>query len=120
MIEKHFTISREDGGVDRDFSMEPDEMRQLVVETERAWNAYGSVRYGATKSEEKSIKYRRSLYITHDIKAGEVLTPENLRAIRPGYGLKTKYLSDLFGQTVIKDVLKGTPVSWDLIKNSNA
>lgn len=116
VIEKHFTISREDGGVDSDFSMEPDEMRQLVVETERAWSAYGTVGYGATKSEEKSVKYRRSLYITNNVKAGEVLTPENLRAIRPGYGLETKYLSDLLGCKVIKDVCIGTPMSWDLIK----
>ena len=117
VIEKHFTLRREDGGVDSAFSMEPAEMLQLVVETERAWSAFGSVVYGVTKSEEKSRKYRRSLYITNDINAGEVLTSENLRAIRPGYGLETKYLSDLLGQRVIRDVLKGTPVSWDLIKN---
>jgi len=116
VIEKHFTLSREDGGVDSDFSMEPAEMSQLVVETERAWRAFGSVRYGTSKSEEKSLKYRRSLYITHDVKAGDVLTPENLRAIRPGYGLETKYLTELLGQRVIKDVCMGTPMNWNLIK----
>ena len=116
VIEKHFTLSRQDGGVDSDFSMEPNEMRNLVKETERAWRSYGTVSYGATKAEEKSLKYRRSLYITHDIKAGDVLTKKNLRAIRPGYGLETKYLEELLGKTVVKDVTMGTPVDWGLIK----
>ena len=91
-------------------------MRNLVEETERAWRAYGSVNYGATKAEEKSLKYRRSLYIAKNITAGEALTSKNLRAVRPGYGLETKYLEELLGQTVVKDVCKGTPMSWDLIK----
>ncbi len=116
VIEKHFTLSRQDGGIDSDFSMEPDEMTHLVTETERAWRAYGSVSYGATKAEKKSLKYRRSLYIAHDIQAGEVLTTKNLRSVRPGYGLKTKYLEELLGQKVVKDVCMGTPMSWDLIK----
>ena len=116
VIEKHFTLSRQDGGVDSDFSMEPDEMTRLVSETERAWRAYGSPTYGASKAEEKSLKYRRSLYIAHDIKAGEILTTKNLRAIRPGYGLETKYLDELLGQTLVKDADKGTPMSWNLIK----
>jgi len=117
VIEKHFTLSRKDGGVDSDFSMEPNEMNNLVTETERAWRCYGTVSYGATKAEEKSLKYRRSLYITHDIKAGEALTAKNLRAIRPGYGLETKYLEELLGKTVVKDVSMGTPMDWNFIKN---
>jgi N-acetylneuraminate synthase len=117
IIEKHFTLSRQDGGVDSNFSMEPNEMNNLVIETERAWRSYGVIKYGITKSEEKSIKYRRSLYVTQDMKAGEVLTTKNLRAIRPGYGLKTKYLEILLGKTVIKDVKKGTPMNWNLVKN---
>ena len=116
VIEKHFTLSRQDGGVDSDFSMEPDEMALLVAESDRAWRGYGSATYGATKAEGKSLKYRRSLYIAQDIKAGEVLTTKNLRAVRPGYGLKTKYLEELLGQTVVKDVCLGTPMNWDLIK----
>jgi N-acetylneuraminate synthase len=116
VIEKHFTLSRQDGGVDSDFSMEPNEMKNLVKETERAWRSYGTVNYGPTKAEEKSLKYRRSLYITDDIKAGDVLTKKNLRAIRPGYGLETKYLEELLGKTVVKDVTTGTPVDWGLIK----
>ena len=116
IIEKHMTLSRQDGGVDSDFSMEPNEMNNLVLETERAWHAYGKVSYGATEAEEKSLKYRRSLYIIHDIKAGEVLSTKNLKAIRPGYGLETKYLDQLLGQKVIKDLTKGTPMSWDFIE----
>lgn len=116
VIEKHFTLSRQDGGVDSDFSMEPNEMKNLVKETERAWRSYGTVNYGPTKAEEKSLKYRRSLYITDDIKAGDVLTKKNLRAIRPGYGLETKYLEEFLGKTVVKDVTTGTPVDWGLIK----
>ncbi len=116
IIEKHFTLSREDGGVDSDFSMEPDEMKNLVDETKRAWQSYGTIRYGATKSEEKSLKYRRSLYITNDMSEGEVFTTKNLRAIRPGYGLETKHLENILGLKVNKDVIKGTPMNWDLVK----
>ena len=116
VIEKHMTLSRQDGGVDSDFSMEPNEMRNLVIETERAWRSYGKVSYGATEAEKKSLKYRRSLYIVHDMKAGEVLSKENLKAIRPGYGLETKYLDELLGNKVIKDLTRGTPMSWDFIE----
>ena len=116
IIEKHMTLSRQDGGVDSDFSMEPDEMNNLVIETERAWRSYGTVSYGTTEAEKKSLKYRRSLYIIHDMKAGEILSTRNLRAIRPGYGLETKYLDELLGQKVSKDLIRGTPMSWDFIK----
>ncbi|MEO1622960.1 MAG: pseudaminic acid synthase, partial [Cyanobacteria bacterium J06632_3] len=90
-VEKHFTLCRADGGVDSAFSLEPFEMEQLVIESERAWQALGQVSYGATKAEKSSLTFRRSLYITQDMKAGEILTEENLRAIRPGYGLPPKY-----------------------------
>jgi N-acetylneuraminate synthase len=115
VIEKHFTLSREEGGVDAAFSMEPHEMASLVIETERAWQSIGVIQYGSTKAEEASLKHRRSLYIVRDMKAGEVLTKENVRAIRPGNGLPTKYLEQLLGKTVKKDVKKGTPVTWDLL-----
>ncbi|APA67010.1 N-acetylneuraminate synthase [Janthinobacterium sp. 1_2014MBL_MicDiv] len=115
VVEKHFTLSRADGGVDSTFSMEPAEMAQLVVETERAWQALGNVAYGPTAAEMKSLQYRRSLYVSQDVKAGEVLTRENLRAIRPGLGLPTKFMDVFLGKCVTSDVPRGTPLSWDLI-----
>ncbi|MED5594103.1 pseudaminic acid synthase [Janthinobacterium sp. P210006] len=115
VVEKHFTLSRADGGVDSTFSMEPAEMAQLVVETERAWQALGHVAYGPTAAEMKSLQFRRSLYVSQDIKAGEKLTKENLRAIRPGLGLPTKFMDVFLGKCVTSDVPRGTPLSWDLI-----
>ena len=115
VIEKHFTLNRADGGVDSTFSMEPDEMTQLVVETERAWKALGQVNYGPTKAEENSIQFRRSLYIVQDIKAGDVLTRENVRAIRPGLGLPSKYFDVVQGKLVKRDVKRGTALEWDII-----
>lgn len=114
VIEKHFTIDRTEGGVDSSFSMEPAEMSQLVTETGRAWQALGQVSYGPTEAEKKSIQFRRSLYVVQDIKAGDVLTTENVRAIRPGLGLPTKYLETVLGKTVKLDVKRGTALSWDL------
>lgn len=115
VVEKHFTLDREEGGVDSTFSLEPHEMRQLVVETERAWQSLGSVCYGPTEAEKPSMKFRRSLYITKNMKAGEVLTEENLRSIRPGMGLAPKYLDHLLGKRVNTNVMSGTPMSWDLV-----
>jgi pseudaminic acid synthase len=115
VIEKHFTLSRADGGVDSAFSMEPAEMTQLVVETERAWQALGQVRYGPTEAEMGSIQFRRSLYVVKDIKAGDVLSRENVRAIRPGLGLPTKYLEHVLGKTVKHEVKRGTPLGWELL-----
>lgn len=114
-IEKHFTISRAEGGVDSAFSLEPEEMRQLVLETDRAWQALGKIKYGVSEKESKSLKFRRSLYIARDMMAGEILTPENLRILRPGYGLTPKYYNILLGKRVNRDIKMGTPVSWDLI-----
>jgi len=115
LIEKHFTLSRADGGVDAAFSMEPEEMRQLVIETERVWQALGKINYGPGEQESNSLKFRRSLYIAKDMAAGEVLTPENLRIVRPGYGLAPKYYDVLIGKKVKRAAKKGTPFSWDLI-----
>ena len=114
VIEKHFTLNRADGGVDSTFSMEPAEMVQLVKETESAWRALGKVSYGPTEAEKNSIQFRRSLYIVKDLKAGDVLTAENVRAIRPGLGLPTKYLEVVLGKRVKKDVVRGTGLSWNL------
>lgn len=115
VIEKHFTLSRAEGGVDSAFSLEPDELKSLVVETERAWLALGEIRYGPTDAEQKAVRRRRSLYIAADLKAGDVLDAENLRRIRPGHGLAPKHYEMLLGRRVACDVKKGTPVSWDLI-----
>jgi pseudaminic acid synthase len=114
VIEKHFTLRRADGGVDSAFSMEPEEFAQLVVETERAWQALGRVAYGPTDVEKKSLQYRRSLYVVQDLKAGEVFTRENLRAIRPGLGLPPQYLEQVLGKTVKMDVKRGTALRWGL------
>jgi pseudaminic acid synthase len=118
VIEKHFTLSRADGGVDSAFSLEPDELRALVVETERAWQSLGRVSYGPTRSEEDSLVYRRSLYIVMDLQAGETLTQQNVRVIRPGLGLAPKYYDTIVGRRIARAVKRGTPVTWDLIGES--
>lgn len=115
VIEKHFTTARADGGVDSAFSMEPHELKQLVEDTERAWQSIGHIQYGPTKAEEPSLNARRSLYIGEDMKSGDVFTKENLRDVRPGLGLPTKYYDMLLGKTIKADAKKGTPVSWELV-----
>lgn len=115
VIEKHFTLSRADGGVDAAFSMEPSEMAELVTESERAWQSLGKILYGATEKEKNSILFRRSLYVAVDMKKGEPFTRENLRIVRPGLGLPPRYYDLLIGKTVNNDVKKGTPVSWEII-----
>lgn len=115
VIEKHFTLSRADGGVDSAFSLAPDEMGALVMECERAWQALGTIRYGPTEKEKGSLQYRRTLYVVKDMKAGDVFTEENLRVIRPGYGLPPKYYPAVLGKRINRDTKKGTAVTWDLI-----
>ena len=115
VIEKHLTLSRADGGVDSVFSMEPSEMKQLVLETERAWSALGRVQYGPIDAELKSLQFRRTLYVTKNLKSGDILTKENVRAIRPGKGLPVKYLPTLLGKRVNQDVALGTALTWNLI-----
>ncbi len=115
VIEKHFTLARADGGVDSSFSLEPQEMRLLVEESLRAWQSLGCVSYGPSAGELASLKYRRSLYIVEDIAENERLTPENLRAIRPGFGLSPKHLELCLGKRVCRDIKKGTPLEWDLL-----
>jgi pseudaminic acid synthase len=114
-IEKHLTLSRAEGGVDADFSLEPAELKTLVEEADRAWRSLGRVSYGPGRKEQASLKHRRSLYIVADLEAGEVLTPENLRAIRPGLGLAPKFYELVLGKPVKKGVKKGTPLSWELL-----
>lgn len=115
VIEKHFTLRRADGGVDSAFSMEPEEMSSLVVETERAWQGLGKMSYGPTGNESASLKFRRSLYVARPMKAGEVFSAENLKAVRPGLGLAPKFYEMLLGKRINQDADIGTPVTWDLI-----
>lgn len=116
VIEKHFTLARADGGVDSSFSMEPDELKALVVETERAWQAMGHVSYGPRGNEVKSLQFRRTLYVVKDMKAGDVLDSSNIKALRPGLGLAPKHLDELIGLKVARDVKRGTPLDWSLLK----
>ena len=115
VIEKHFTLQRSDGGVDSAFSMEPQEMAQLVIETERAWQSMGKVQHGPTEKEKASLVFRRSLYVVADVKTGEKLTSVNVRAIRPGNGIAPKFYDEVIGKTAKRDIARGTPLSHDLI-----
>ncbi|MRR11375.1 pseudaminic acid synthase [bacterium] len=115
VIEKHFTLSRAEGGVDSAFSLEPTELRDLVEQSERAWQALGEVRYGPTGGEHGSLQFRRSLYVAEDMHAGDAFTSRNLRVVRPGLGLAPKHYDEVLGRTVVRDVRKGTPVSWELL-----
>ena len=116
VIEKHFTLSRAEGGVDAAFSLEPAEMAQLVRECRTAALALGTVSYEQAEQEKKSLQFRRSLYVVEDMKAGDVFTEKNLRRIRPGMGISPKYYDALLGRCVKCDVKRGTPLSWALIK----
>ncbi len=115
LIEKHFTLARADGGVDSAFSLEPAEFQMLRDETERAWQALGEITYGGTEAEEGSRQFRRSLYVARDMAAGEAFSPENLRSVRPGFGLEPRHYDVLLGKRVNRAIAKGTPASWDLI-----
>ena len=117
IVEKHFTLRRADGGVDSAFSLEPDEFATLVAEADRAWQALGIVRYGPTPAENSSLQFRRSLFIAEDMRAGDTLTPKNLRVVRPGSGLAPKYYDMMLGRRVVRDVAKGEPLTWDLLCN---
>ncbi|MCY7759538.1 MULTISPECIES: pseudaminic acid synthase [Bacillus] len=115
VIEKHFTLSRADGGVDSAFSLEPSELKELVVETGRAWQALGQITYGPSDEEKASLKFRRSIYVKKDIKAGEIFTKDNIKVVRPGYGLEPKFYDVIIGRTAKKHIAAGTPLRWDSI-----
>lgn len=114
-IEKHFCLSRDEGGVDSAFSLEPDELARLVADCRAAAEALGEIRYGPTPAEVSSRDHRRSLYIAEDVVAGEVLTPRNVRSVRPGFGLAPKQLDAVLGKRAARAAPKGTPLTWDLI-----
>lgn len=120
VIEKHFTLSRADGGVDAAFSLEPAELEELVQATKFSWQALGEVRYGPGTEESGSLQFRRSLYIVKDIAAGEKLGPEHLRAIRPGMGLPPKFYDALIGKTAARDLKRGMAVQWTFFEGGHA
>lgn len=115
VIEKHFTLCRADSGVDSAFSLEPDEMASLLVETKRAWQALGTISYGPTDKEKASLQFRRSLYVGRDMVPGEPFNRVNLRIVRPGLGLAPKYYEIILGKKVITHVRKGMPVTWEML-----
>lgn len=115
IVEKHFTLSRAVPGPDSAFSLEPHEFKATVEAVRVAEKALGEVRYEVTEHEVASRAFRRSLFVVKDVKAGEVFTEENVRPIRPGYGLHTRYLGEVLGRRAARDIERGTPMSWDLI-----
>ncbi|TWT53717.1 Pseudaminic acid synthase [Rubripirellula amarantea] len=114
VIEKHFTLSRADGGVDSTFSLEPNELRQLVVETKRAWQAIGGVSYGPTGAQVDAIQYRRSIYLAENVDKGCRIDDRHIRVIRPGHGLAPKHFEELIGTTATRDLTKGEPAQWGM------
>jgi len=116
VLEKHFTLRRADGGVDSSFSLEPEELKNLVVESERAFLAMGKVNYILSEKEQKSLQYKRSLYVIEPMKSGEVFSELNVRSIRPSNGLHTRYYEEILGKTATQDIEAGTALSWGLVK----
>lgn len=116
VIEKHLVLDRSEGGIDAAFSLEPAEFKSLTTEVKRAAAALGKVHFGGTASEQAGRRKRRSLYIGKDMKAGDLLTPDNLRRIRPGSGLPPRYYEQLLGRPVGRDVARGTPMSWEILE----
>ncbi|MEO3799062.1 pseudaminic acid synthase [Nonomuraea sp. B1E8] len=115
LIEKHVTTSRAEGGVDAAFSLEPGELLALVVESERAWQSLGSPVIGPRPSEREGLRFRRSLYVVRDVRAGEPVTPDNVRSIRPAGGLPPEAAAQVMGRCFTRDVAFGTPLTWDLV-----
>ncbi len=120
VLEKHVTLRRADGGVDSAFSLEPDELKNLVIESERAFLAMGQVNYTLTAKEQNSLQFKRSLYVVQAMKAGEPFTPANVRSIRPANGLHTRYYEQVLGQVASMDIEAGTALSWEFLKSERA
>ncbi len=116
LIEKHVTMDRNGGGADDSFSLEPHELKALCKDTKTAWEALGNVSYERTEAEKGNIKFRRSLYVVKGLKSGEIITPEHVRSIRPGFGLEPKYYNEIIGKMAKSDLVRGQPLTWDLLK----
>jgi N-acetylneuraminate synthase len=112
VIEKHFTLARADGGPDSAFSLEPDEFKTLVEDCKRAWRSLGKATYDLQGCERGSVQFRRSLYVVSDVAAGEELTRENVRSIRPGHGLPPKHLPEVLGRRAARNLKRGEPMNW--------
>lgn len=115
VIEKHFTLARRDGGPDAAFSLEPEELKTLVETCHSAWQALGETNYSLKDSEAGNVVFRRSLYVVSDVRKGDPVTAENVRSIRPGYGLAPKHVDEVLGKTFAADVKCGTPLDWNLL-----
>jgi sialic acid synthase SpsE len=115
IIEKHFTLSRDTPGPDSAFSLEPAEFKEMVRVVRVAEKAVGQVNYQITEREKPSHVFRRSLFVVQEMKAGETFSADNVRSIRPGYGLHTRYLGDIVGRQAAKDIERGTPLQWELV-----
>ncbi len=120
VVEKHFTLRRADGGVDSAFSLEPEELASLVMETERAFLSLGGVQLNIQEAEQKSIMFKRSVYVVDDMQAGEIFTSENIRVIRPGFGIAPKYYESTLGNKAIRAIKKGTALTFDLVTSERA
>ena len=115
IIEKHFTLDRKGGGTDDSFSLEPAELAALCKDSKTAWAALGCVDYGRKSSEQGNVKFRRSLYFIKDMKAGEVITSDTVRSVRPGFGLPPKHYETVLGKRINRDASVGTPFAWDFL-----
>ena len=116
VIEKHFTLRRADGGPDAAFSLEPEEFKTLVTDCKRAWTSLGRVSYDLQRSEQGSLMFRRSIYVVRDVRKGDTLTPDNVRSIRPGFGLPPKVLPDVLGRTAVRDLARGEPLDLSMFR----
>lgn len=117
VIEKHVTLDRCGGGPDDSFSLEPSELIALCDGAKTAWHALGQVNYARKSSEQANVKFRRSLYVVKPLQAGEMITPEHIKSVRPGYGLAPKYWDDVLGKVVVRDVFPGEALSWDMLSD---
>jgi N-acetylneuraminate synthase len=115
VIEKHFTLARDDGGPDAAFSLEPAEFRALVTDAKAAWRALGRAHYDLLGSERGNLQFRRSLYLMADVRAGQPLARADLRSIRPGLGLAPEHMAEVVGRRAARDLRRGEPLAWDML-----